>query len=371
MLRGALAAFALVTLGAPHGATAGTASFIGSVVTYQAAPGELNDVSIRALDLGDADFTPPRTYEVRDTGAPVLPGPGCIALDADAAACTKPSGAFLDNFVIRTDDLDDRASVALLCPNCGVGGGPFFEIALYGESGADTLTGGAAGTGGTDLYGGTGNDTLLGGENHDFLEGGPGADTMDGGPGRFTVDGVSYAHHAESIRVTFDGSANDGAVGEGDNVLPSVEAVVGGPGNDTLIGDRRRNVFLGRGGNDTLVGSAGADRLKGGSGSDSVRAGPGPDRVNGQAGDDKLAGGTGSDRIAGEAGNDLIRAEDGNDFLFGGRGRDLMRGGSGRDTIYAWKDQEKDRVLGGPDRDSASVDRSLDLWSGIELIHFS
>src|SRR5207247_1332933 len=82
---------------------------------------------------------------------------------------------------------------------------------VTGGSGDDILSGDA---GANVLDGGLGNDTL---------EGGPGADTLIGGSG---TDTVSYASRSNPVTVTLDGAANDGEVGENDNV--QAENVVGG-----------------------------------------------------------------------------------------------------------------------------------------------
>src|SRR5213075_615176 len=53
---------------------------------------------------------------------------------------------------------------------------------------------------------------------------------------------------------------------EGDAVVPDVENVIGGSGDDTLIGSADANVLSGGFGDDTLDGGAGADVLNGGPG---------------------------------------------------------------------------------------------------------
>jgi Ca2+-binding RTX toxin-like protein len=87
---------------------------------------------------------------------------------------------------------------------------------------------------------------------------------------------------------------------EQDAVL-AVEAVVGGSGNDLLVG--RVGVFnetlVGNGGNDTLTGNAGVDSLQGGSGADTLEAADG-----GTA--DTLNCGSGIDTGTKDAGIDLL-----------------------------------------------------------------
>jgi len=75
--------------------------------------------------------------------------------------------------------------------------------------------------------------------------------------------------------------------------------VVGGKGDERLLGRAGTDVILARLGADTLVGRGGADHLYGGYG---------PDRLLGGAGDDVLIGGPGRDVLVGGAGADLFVA---------------------------------------------------------------
>jgi hypothetical protein len=119
----------------------------------------------------------------------------------------------------------------------------------------------------TWFVGGNGDDRLTGGPGNDTLEGDAGADTLAGGPGE---DVATYFNSAAPVTVTLDGLANDGAAGEGDNVMPDVEDIAGGPGNDTLVGNDGDNVLTGGDGNDVLDGRGGTDSLDGGSGDDTL-----------------------------------------------------------------------------------------------------
>jgi hypothetical protein len=78
----------------------------------------------------------------------------------------------------------------------------------------------------------------------------------------------------------------------------------------------------------------------------SIRGGAGHDTLRGTAGADTLVGRAGDDRLFGLAGNDV---------LTGGPGRDLFDEGSGSDTVR--RDGAVDRVVCGPGRDVAIVDR--------------
>ena len=157
--------------------------------------------------------------------------------------------------------------------------------ALFGGDGYDAL----GGNGGNDnLYGGAGNDTLFGGEGNDVLAGSTGNDTMRGGPGADWlsgwdgVDTVTYDDYTVPVTVTLDGTANDGAAGEGDNVVPGVEYLIGGQAADTLTGDASANWIYGGLGKDKLFGLGGNDMLDGQAGKDTVDGGANVDTCFGE-----------------------------------------------------------------------------------------
>ena len=100
----------------------------------------------------------------------------------------------------------------------------------------------------------------------------------------------------------------------------------------------------------------------------------GPGTIIGTEGNDRLVGGSGVDRICGGGGNDVILGGGGKDVLMGGPGNDRITGGagvdflageSGNDTLFA-RDGQRDRVIGGPGKDIATVDRRLDSVSSVE-----
>ena len=95
---------------------------------------------------------------------------------------------------------------------------------------------------------------------------------ISGGDG---VDQVGDPTAGGPVSLSLDGVANDGLAGQHNNVLPDVEQLAGGPGDDTLIGDNDPNKLGGGGGNDHLVGGWGSDQLFGGDGDDTIDAGNG------------------------------------------------------------------------------------------------
>ena len=170
-----------------------------------------------------------------------------------------------------------------------------------------------------------------------------------------------------------------------------VSVLVGGPGNDVLIGSEGLNLLLGGPGEDileggvnpdTLVGGPGADTLRGGGGSDQViyrgRRGPvtaDPDGVadDGEPGEgdmiatdvEEIFGGLGNDVLTGNGHRNVLVWGRGNDVIRGKDGRDRLVGGSGADTFFA-RDGFADRIEGGGGTDRAAVDRLLDKLSRIE-----
>ena len=212
-----------------------------------------------------------------------------------------------------------------------------FENLITG-AGNDTLTGTS---GANSIEGGDGNDILNGGDGVDTLRGGLGNDRLitdmlddgeifDGGDG---IDTFSFESFISDYVVDLTTGDFDQASGTINNTLISIENVVAGGGNDTLIGDAADNLLDGRAGNDSLEGGNGADELRGGAGNDTLLGGQGADDLRGGVGNDVLNGGSWSDVLDGAGGNDLLIGENGNDTLNGGGGNDTLSGGSGLDVL--------------------------------------
>lgn len=157
------------------------------------------------------------------SGADITPGAGCTREAGDTIRCGKAS---LTTLVVNLGDGDDRFANA----------SPF-RAQVNAGGGDDSLTPGS-GKLADDLHGGGGNDT------------------------------AHYDNSELSLRITLDDQANDGSEGAGGNVHTDVENLIGGTGNDQLIGDDADNLLdggpaadevTGKGGNDTLLGGTGPD----------------------------------------------------------------------------------------------------------------
>jgi hypothetical protein len=221
--------------------------FCETTTLYRAAPGETNDLAV---------VRDPAGVIVRDAGAEVHAGNGCVTLDAHAARCPALD---LD---LALGDGDDRAA-AVSYPG---------RVVADGGTGDDVIIGG---TGRDWLQGGDGADTLTGGSGDDLLTGGPGRDTLAGAEGR---DRVSFLG-GPAVTVDLADPGPDGPASEPDG-LQGIEEVIGSERADTLRGD---------GGANLLQGGPGDDTLSGGDGNDILYGGTGFDRLTGGAGDDELA----------------------------------------------------------------------------------
>jgi Ca2+-binding RTX toxin-like protein len=350
MFRALVFVIALATAGALTAQARGSTALVGpstefgtQAFLYVASPGESNDVTI-------TDSWP--TVTIRDAGAVIIPGSGCVAVDPHEVTCDW-SSTTNDDLEVLLDDQDDR----LVLDEVGFNGAAFF-----GGAGNDRILGGPSGA--EYLHGGDGDDVLKGRDEFDILDGGAGADVLSGGQSWFNMGGesfptedvVTYETSLANVRADADGLADDGAVGEGDNILANVEKIVGGHGNDVLRSAGGGHVLDGREGNDILQGWDGWDALTGG---------PGDDTLIGRHGNDWLYGDEGNDTLRGGGGNDRLSGREGNDRLVGGLGADFMGAGDGADLLLA-RDGKVDRVLGRSGIDRARIDAHLDIVRGVE-----
>ncbi|MEM7508857.1 MAG: hypothetical protein AAF415_19180 [Pseudomonadota bacterium] len=152
--------------------------------------------------------------------------------------------------------------------------------------------------------------------------------------------------------------------------------LIGGAGDDDLLGQIQGETLSGRGGNDTLAGLDGDDLLLGGSGGDILDGGDGIDTasyaeansrvradlqgilsgqgqgngdtfisvenligsdfnddIRGDGGDNHVIGGRASDKVHGRGGDDTLEGGIGTDVLYGNAGQDVMSGGIGNDRF--------------------------------------
>ena len=197
---------------------------------------------------------------------------------------------------------------------------------LYGLGGDDILIGGTASAGGTNqLWGGTGSDTA----------------SYVGTTGVVYADLAAQNAHVAGVLV---------------DQMNSIENLVGGSGNDVLVGDAGANTLNGGAGTDYLYGQDGDDTLiggaAGGAGANQLWGGAGADTASyvGTAGVvyadlaaqnaylggvlvdvmnsiENLTGGSGSSTLVGDAGGNVLTGGASTDYLYGQDGNDLLIGG--------------------------------------------
>jgi len=283
---------------------------------------------------------------VRD-GAGATAGAGCEAQTATAVHCFGPA---LESATVTLGDGDDR----LVFATPFVGGGARALVADGGD-GDDRLV---AGLGNAVLNGGDGDDLLVGGAAWDTLDGGRGTDELIGGAG---VDTAVYANRSEPLHLDRDGDADDGAAGEVDRIEADVEQLVGGDGDDVLLGTDRGDDLDGGGGDDTLVGLAGRDTLEGHGGDDRFDGGAARDVIYGGRGADIVVAGTGNDHVDADFESDAEPSRAGEpDSIAGGPGADTLMGGARLDAIDPGAGA--DTVDGGPGGATVrAVDGASDL----------
>ncbi len=187
-----------------------------------------------------------------------------------------------------------------------------------------------------NIFGNVGNDTIIGDSRDNWISGGAGSDTLKGGAG----DDILIIDSEDKQENIDGGDGRDVVIINSDqgvtfNLAEShVETVVGGNGDDVLIGGGTSNVFIdGGSGDDIIIGGAADDALAGSDGNDYVDGGYGDDIVRGHRGNDVLIGGEGNDYLEGGLDDDKVFAGAGNDVIMEGDGNDEIDGGEGYDLV--------------------------------------
>lgn len=199
----------------------------------------------------------------------------------------------------------------------------------------------------------------------------------------FTTEGLlSRVQFSNLEKLQLVGTSADNAFNV--SAFPGDATLIGGDGDDRLVGGKSTRTIIGEDGDDTIIGGAATDAtLDGGAGDDSivggtrrdfifagdgddtVVAGAGDDFIEAGEGDNLVDGGAGSDRISLLSGNDTVLGGTGNDTIDGGQGDNFLDGGTGNDTLVAL--DGADTMIGGTgndDLDSGDGNNSLDGGTG-------
>lgn len=241
-----------------------------NVTTYSVSWDALDFTALPADDGVVVDSSAPAGLLARHRNRTVrLVSGGGIAIEAIAggAGADVLSGGCM----VVGNAGDDRLTGSVARGDLVLGGPGADRLA--GSGGPDLLAGGQ---GADSLDGGQGADTLSGGPQDDALAGGPAGDaylfgTADGPQTDTLVEGVTRG--LDVLSLEFSGSvfadlASHGpllASAESTRVLVApalawnVEGVIGGSGDDRLLGNPGANHFWSGGGNDRMVGGRGDD----------------------------------------------------------------------------------------------------------------
>jgi Ca2+-binding RTX toxin-like protein len=283
-------------------AHAGTAYVAGRVLHYDGLPG----VSEQLWVAGNDEVV------ALNASSGMTLGAGCVT----AFGQTQCATSGFDSIEVKLGDMDDWLTLYGSVTPLNVDAGPGDDqLGISGEYGPMSLDGGE------------GDDTVL----IQYVSAGF-DDVFSGGPGRDTWS----VNTSRPLFIHLDGMANDGLLGEHDNVKPDFEVVRGGPSTDVIEG------------------SPGADELHGGSGADVIE---------GLGGDDKLYG-----DYDGPCEHDVLDGGDGNDTL-ALDGVSYADGGPGDDTLVAPDfDCGSEDVRGGSGTDTLDyrADHTPDMWVSLD-----
>ena len=309
----------------------------------------LDGASCGAADIRSTDLIRVRdgsarnsSFEIDLTEGGSVPGSlgDEVRFDLDLSAGSDDvvvirGGSGSDRITLGADGVNVNARNDAASPDIVARGVDRWIVA--GQGGNDTLSA----DGGAGLGAALNQDVAFqGGSGEDVFVGGTGPDTFDGGA---AVDTVDYGARSANLTVTVGVDANDGQAGEGDNVLSTIERVIGGAGADTLIGDGSPERLSGRGGNDTLNGAAGDDELRGESGNDTLIGG---------GNDDMLVGGPGNDQEKGEGLNDVFVQADQRPYQSTDAPKSLPVGGSATSRLT---------IAGAPSKTT-----NVDAWADVQ-----
>jgi Ca2+-binding RTX toxin-like protein len=282
---------------------------LAASLRVNAPSGETNAMTVRVAGAG--------AVELEDSAVPPAAGPGCKQQSGSVVRCAVAGPLTVNATLGDGDDTWESGSL---------------DARVNGGTGNDRIQ--AAGR----IVGGEGDDTLSAATPTTVLDGGAGADRTSGGI-------VSYGGRREAVTVDLGGAGTGGGPGEGD-IIENAAGVIGGGGDDVLLGGDRPDQLWGGAGVDRIDGRSGDDLLSGGRPPSNLLAGTQadgasptadhPEQIAGGLGDDELSG---TGQLDGGDGNDEVRGDgallggEGDDRLIGFAGGAVLDGGPGNDSV--------------------------------------
>jgi hypothetical protein len=243
------------------------------------------------------DPQPPSSPALAASSPAISPAAGLVVTAVDTDGVIDIEGtAGADSIDISTDETNlivkNNGNLVDSFPLDGLTG-----ILANGKGGGDTITVDPAVTLMATLFGGAGPDSIIAGGGSSVLDGGNGSDTLVGGAGTsllvagqfesFTnglngkdllIGGTGFSiadfsYRTDSMFLSNDGTndSGDSILGEKITIMPSVQGIWGGSGNDTIIGTSAGEFLSGGGGNDSISSGGASDLVVGGTGDDSVK----------------------------------------------------------------------------------------------------
>lgn len=327
-LTGALGASTLV-------GDAGNDSFIS--ITNATNTSDGNDV------VGCGAGTDTLDYSRRTAGISIAMGSYSSGWTDSGATDLDGLGAGTETESIRRTTITGQCEIAIGT----TGNDRFFgtdgDETFYGGSGNDTFLGGP----GTDtMYGEAGDDVFLMGvvaSNDDSQYDDGNGDILDGGSG---TDTANYGYRVAALTLSSNGTADDGASGENDNIKTNVEQIYGGLAADTITGSTGDDLLSGcllpstctdgGTGGSCVVYCSQAAVIYGFSNYNMLFANYGIDLALDAETDGDLDSHAGSADVGNyfTGDNDTLNGGSGNDVLFGQAGDDTLNGGAGDDIFW-------------------------------------
>jgi VCBS repeat-containing protein len=197
-------------------------------------------------------------------------------------------------------------------------------------------------------------------------------------------DTLSYEKNTVAVSVDLGAGTATGFTS-----IANIENVIGGLGNNLLIGSAGDNTLIGGAGDDDIRGLGGDNTLKGeagddimtagdgdntidtGTGSNTVTAGNGDNVVTAYEGTDKITLGNGSNRVDAGDGDNSVTVGDGDNLIKAGIGDDVIKTGNGDNRITAGGGDDTIVTGAGDDRIAAGPgDDRITTGAGKDVLHY-